>query len=148
MQTEQKKRVDLAGMVKNGKITWPIPEGRWKVMTFLCVKDGRLVDFHKIVRGPYDFHGESVGFFRFRRETAARLAALAESYIASGRKSEWYEEAVRDLLLERPGEFGFEDVTGLPWIEIDFPEDVAKARDAILPELAEPKETRPEGAQR
>ena len=114
----------------------------------LCVKDGRLVDFHKIVRGPYDFHGESVGFFRFRSETAARLAALAESYIASGRKSEWYEEAVRDLLLERPGEFGFEDVTGLPWIEIDFPEDVAKARDVILPELAEPKETRPEGAQR
>lgn len=104
----------------------------------LCVKDGHLVEFHKRVSGPFDFYGESVGFFRFRPAVAARLAALSESYVASGRESEWYEEAVRDLLLERPQEFGFEDVTGLPWIEIDFPEDVAKARAVILPRLAEP----------
>lgn len=108
----------------------------------LCVKEGRLVDFHKTVSGTFDFYGESVGFFRFRPEMAARLAAMAESYVASGRTSEWYEEAVRDLLLAHAGEFGFEDVTGLPWIEIDFPEDVAKARDVILPELAEPEGAR------
>ncbi len=30
--------------------------------------------------------------------------------------------------------FGFEDISGLPWTEIDFPEDVAKAQ-ALLPEL-------------
>ena len=30
--------------------------------------------------------------------------------------------------------FGFEDISGLPWTEIDFPEDIVKAR-ALLPEL-------------
>jgi choline kinase len=39
------------------------------------------------------------------------------------------------VLLERPQAFGFEDVTGLPWIEIDFPEDAARATDEILPAI-------------
>ncbi|MGB8275914.1 MAG: phosphocholine cytidylyltransferase family protein [Alphaproteobacteria bacterium] len=105
----------------------------------LCIKGGRIVDFHKIVRDPFDYCGESVGFFRFSPAVAARLAAKTEAYVASNRRGEWYEEAVRDVLLESPpGTFGFEDVTGLPWIEIDFPEDVRRARDEILPRLTPP----------
>ena len=38
-------------------------------------------------------------------------------------------------LLAHPDWFGFEDVTGLPWIEIDFPEDVVRARDEVLPAI-------------
>ncbi|HIM45156.1 MAG TPA: phosphocholine cytidylyltransferase family protein, partial [Alphaproteobacteria bacterium] len=39
-------------------------------------------------------------------------------------------------LLASPGErFGFEDITGLPWIEIDFAEDMARAENEILPRL-------------
>ena len=41
------------------------------------------------------------------------------------------------LLARRGDEFGFEDVTGIPWIEIDFPEDVERARRSILPRLSE-----------
>jgi hypothetical protein len=40
MEMGRKKRVDLTGMAKDGKITWPIPEGKWKIMTFVCVEDG------------------------------------------------------------------------------------------------------------
>ena len=40
MQTESKKRVDLTGRVREGKVTWSLPEGTWKVMTFVCVIDG------------------------------------------------------------------------------------------------------------
>lgn len=111
----------------------------------LCVRDGELVDFHKQVREPYDYCGESVGFFRFSAPVAARLAETADSYVTGGRRHEWYEEAVRDVLLGSPaGTFGFEDVTGLPWIEIDFPEDVRRARDDILPRLAPtPPQARP-----
>ena len=104
----------------------------------LCVKEGQLVDFHKTVRESYDFYGESVGFFRFTPVMARRLAETAGRYVESGRTGEWYEEAVRDLLRAEPAAFGYEDVTGLPWIEIDFPEDVVKAREEILPRLAEP----------
>ena len=32
-------------------------------------------------------------------------------------------------------DFGFEDISGLPWIEIDFPEDVQRAETAVLPNL-------------
>jgi choline kinase len=33
------------------------------------------------------------------------------------------------------GRFGFEDVTSLPWTEIDFPEDISRARDEVLPQI-------------
>ena len=39
------------------------------------------------------------------------------------------------LLAAPPGNFAVEDVTGLPWVEIDFPEDLEKARSEILPRL-------------
>ncbi|MGQ0658027.1 MAG: phosphocholine cytidylyltransferase family protein [Chromatiales bacterium] len=103
----------------------------------LCVRDGRLVEFRKRITADleYDFVGESVGFFRFEERTAGRLARMTEDYVNGGRRQEPYEEAIRDLLLATPGVFGFEDVTGLPWVEIDFPEDIARADREILPQL-------------
>jgi choline kinase len=48
-----------------------------------------------------------------------------------------YEEAIRDLILAEPDRFDAQDVGDLPWTEIDFPEDVVRARDVILPQLAD-----------
>ena len=31
--------------------------------------------------------------------------------------------------------FDFEDITGLPWIEIDFTRDIKQARNVILPRI-------------
>jgi choline kinase len=103
----------------------------------LCVHNGQLVEFRKQVAPTlvYDFSGESVGFFRFDGAIAHRLAACTERYVAEGRYEEPYEEAIRDLLLEAPEVFGYEDITGLPWIEIDFPEDIQRAQNKILPQL-------------
>ena len=43
---------------------------------------------------------------------------------------------IRDVLLTSPrGTFAFEDITGLPWIEIDFAADVARAETEILPRI-------------
>jgi len=112
----------------------------------LCVRAGEIVDFHKRVRNAYDYCGESVGFFRLSPKIAGRLSETAAAYIAAGRREEWYEEAVRDVLLAAPrGTFGFEDITGLPWIEIDFPEDLRRAREDIVPRLRDPSRRRPEG---
>ncbi len=103
----------------------------------LCVRDGRLVEFRKKVTGPFDLWGESVGFFRFSPDMAGRIVAVAESYVESGRREEPYEEVLHDVLLSAgPGDFGYEDVTGLPWIEIDYPEDVERATREILPSLS------------
>ena len=32
--------------------------------------------------------------------------------------------------------FAFEDITGLPWIEIDFTKDVERAKTEILPRIS------------
>lgn len=101
----------------------------------LCVAGGRIVDFHKRPTEPGEWHGESVGFFRFSAATAAELADRAEDYVGSGRRMMEYEEPIRDMIrASTPERFGFEDISGLPWTEIDFPEDVVKA-EALLPEL-------------
>lgn len=104
----------------------------------LCLRRGRIVDFHKKVGNGYDDLGESVGFFRFSPGIARRLAEKAQAFVDGGRRGEWYEEAVRGLVLECADDvFGFEEVTDLPWIEIDFPDDVERARLEVLPRLRE-----------
>ena len=94
-----------------------------------------IVDFRKRPEHPHVRHGESVGFFRFSPAMAAMLADRAEAYAAGGRGADEYEEAIRDLILGQPDRFAAADVTDLPWTEIDFPEDVMRARDEILPQL-------------
>ena len=105
----------------------------------LCLADGRPVEFRKAARGTYDMVGESVGFFRFSAPIARAVVAAARAYIDGSRREVPYEEAIRDVLLSPHGPaFGYEDVTGLPWIEIDFPHDVARARAEILPRIEAP----------
>jgi len=103
----------------------------------IAIREGRMVEFRKrLAEGlEYDSVGESVGFFRFGPECAALIAETCARYDAEGLEDAPHEEALRDLLLAQPDAFGFEDVSGLPWIEIDFPEDVVRARDRILPEI-------------
>lgn len=100
----------------------------------LCIQGGAIVDFHKRPTAAHEWHGESVGFFRFTAAAGAELADRADDYVQGGRRGMEYEEPIRDMIQATPGQFGFEDITGLPWTEIDFPEDVEKARQ-LLPRL-------------
>ena len=102
----------------------------------ICVSgDSTVVDFRKIVDTPFDWCGESVGFFKWAPELGAELIEGAKAYIDRGDRAAPYEEVIRDSILRDPGRIGFEDVTGIPWVEIDFPEDVARANDEILPRI-------------
>jgi len=101
----------------------------------LCVQDGQLVDFRKQIDKDLQFEiqGESVGFFRFSAEMVKKLVAKTKLYLAEGQEDAPYEEIIRDLLLEDPDNFGYEDITGMKWIEIDFPEDIKRAQSEIFP---------------
>ncbi len=103
----------------------------------VCVKDGVAVEFRKQVAPglDYDTIGESVGFFRFTEGTARRFTEIVAGYVDSGRANQPHEEAIRDLLLEGDHPFEIGDVTGAPWIEIDFLADIARATHEILPQL-------------
>jgi choline kinase len=100
-----------------------------------CFRGEVLVDFRKRPEHPHDWHGESVGFFKFSPAVAAALADACDAYVSAGRTGVEYEEAIRDLILGNPERFTYVDVSDLPWTEIDFPEDVEKARNIVLPAL-------------
>jgi choline kinase len=103
----------------------------------LCLRAGVPVELRKQLAADlqYDTIGESVGFFRFDETGARRLAALVAGYVERDCAHMPHEEAVRDLLRERSQIFDVADVTGAPWIEIDFPVDVLRAAHEVLPQL-------------
>ena len=39
METSDKRRIDLSDRIADGRIVWQVPDGRWKVMQFVCVED-------------------------------------------------------------------------------------------------------------
>lgn len=103
----------------------------------LCLRNGLPVELRKQPAPDlaYDAIGESVGFFRFDRSGSRRLAALVAGYVQRGLGNLPHEEAVRDLIREGSQVFDVADITGAPWVEIDFVADVARAERDILPAL-------------
>ncbi len=103
----------------------------------VCLRGGVPMELRKQLAADieYDTIGESVGFFRFTQSAARRLAALVADYVASGRAQMPHEEAVRDLLIERTQLVEVADVTGAPWIEIDYAQDLQRAANEVLPQL-------------
>lgn len=105
----------------------------------ICVDNtGKINEFRKQVATDLDYEvqGESVGFFKFSKLIGTSLLGRIDEYLSKGENDTPYEEAIRDLLLIYPEQFGYEDVTGVPWIEIDFPEDIMRAQNEIMPNLS------------
>jgi choline kinase len=103
----------------------------------VCVQNGVPIELRKQPDAnlQYDTIGESVGFFRFDQAAARRLTDLVAGYVNGGRANMPHEEAVRDLVRERSQVLDVSDVTGSPWIEIDFTVDVERATRDVLPQL-------------
>lgn len=102
----------------------------------ICIRGGAIVDFHKTPREQHDYWGEWPGFLRLTPDCARLVVTAMGHHVDSGRFDEAVEEAFRDVVLGASGDgFGVEDITGLPWIEIDYPEDLVRARREVLPAL-------------
>ena len=109
----------------------------------VCVRDGEIIEFRKWLSAEYDFCGESVGFFKLSTELAKKIISQTGLYIRQGRRHESYEEPIRDILLTSPrGTIAFEDITGIPWIEIDFASDIERAVADILPRIFKAEDNR------
>ena len=94
------------------------------------VKNGRPVDFRKQWSGDADFVGESIGFFKIAPVDFSLLVKETHARSRGSICEDSYDDVLRTLVLA--GRFGYEDVTGLPWIEIDFPADVTHARNQLV----------------
>jgi choline kinase len=103
----------------------------------ICVRDGEIIEFGKIVEGDFDLVGEWPGFLRLSPLIAAQLADACEAYVTDRKLEATCEFAIRDVLLATPrGTFQFEDISDLSWIEIDFPSDLERAKNIVLPRIS------------
>ncbi len=76
-------------------------------------------------------YGESIGFLKLSADAAQTLGTLLDQKINAGIVSIEHEQAYPDLF-ERHA-VGCEQVDGIPWTEIDTPEDLLRAQQEILP---------------
>ncbi|HQV12808.1 MAG TPA: phosphocholine cytidylyltransferase family protein [Nitrospira sp.] len=99
----------------------------------VVVQGDRVIALSKKVPDRYDLAGEGVGFLRVRRADAPHVIGSLKGYIDQDRWDMEYEDGL--LQYFRDVKVGHEKIGGLPWTEIDFPEDVTKAEREVLPRL-------------
>ena len=102
----------------------------------VCVKNNKILDFGKTVKKPFDFQGESVGFFKFRKKTSMKILNEGRSDIKKNKNS-MYEDIIQKLIKTKKITMNFEKVNKLSWIEIDFKKDLIKARKKIINQINE-----------
>jgi choline kinase len=96
------------------------------------VERGRVVDISKDME-PRDAHGENVGIVKFSADGATALVGYMNSLIEAGTVREWAPRAFREFALHHP--LSVVSTCGLPWIEIDFPEDYRRAVAEVYPRI-------------
>jgi choline kinase len=94
-------------------------------------EDGWVIEVTKKIGADPRIRGEAVGFLRLSSEAAEVLRGILDEFIETGKDSLEYEDAFRELAAEVP--IGVVEVGDLPWVEIDFEEDVTRARATVLP---------------
>jgi choline kinase len=99
----------------------------------VVVREQRVIALTKQVPQEYDEAGEGVGFLKVGKSSTSQLIDSLKYYIQDKKLDMEYEDALKNFFCEVP--VGYEKIGGLPWIEIDFPEDVEKAERNILPQL-------------
>jgi choline kinase len=96
----------------------------------VSVRRGRVVAIGKDLE-PADVDGENVGIVKFSAAGAAALIRIMDMIVTSGSLRDWAPRAF--------GEFARQDALhalgtrGLPWTEIDTPEDYERAARDVFP---------------
>ncbi|HEY3240925.1 MAG TPA: phosphocholine cytidylyltransferase family protein [Acidimicrobiia bacterium] len=99
----------------------------------VCVRRGTLVAMAKDLPAART-HGENVGMLRLRAATARQIFDAGQEIVAQHGELSWLAGAVSHVAATRPIECI--DVAGLPWVEIDFPDDLHRARTEVFPAVA------------
>lgn len=99
----------------------------------VVVEGGRVIALTKQMPLHYDYAGEGVGFLKVRQGDTPHVVASLRTYVDREAWNMEYEDAL--LQFFREVKVGHEKIGGLPWTEIDFPEDVERAERDVLPKL-------------
>ncbi len=102
----------------------------------VCINNGEVVNFGKLLGNDYDIVGEWPGFFKMSGKIASQIADSILGFIARGEDGGAYVDAFCEILKKSAsGIFCYEDITGIPWVELDYDADIRKAVENILPQL-------------
>ena len=96
---------------------------------------GFAIDFSKEL-APWDANGENVGILKFGPRGGRRLVEHLDALIAAGEVNAWAPRAFKAVAREWPLRAIATD--GLPWTEIDFPEDLERARQMVSQPIVRP----------
>ena len=96
------------------------------------VRSGLVVDMSKTM-DPAEADGENVGIVKFGPDSAPHLVSILDRLVARGGLRDWAPMAFREFAQDRP--LHAIGTAGIPWIEIDFPEDYRRAVRDILPAI-------------
>ena len=102
----------------------------------VCIKNNKIIDFGKNVNQDFDYQGESVGFFKFSNKTSLKFLQQSRKIMKSNKNS-MYEESIQKIIKEKKILMDFENITNLPWVEIDFKKDLILAKNKILKQINE-----------
>ncbi len=94
------------------------------------VRHGRVVEMSKDM-DPTEADGENLGIVKFDARGAAALVDIMDGIVEDGRLREWAPRAFSQFAQQHS--LHAIGTRGLPWIEIDFPEDYERAVAEILP---------------
>jgi choline kinase len=103
------------------------------------MREGHPFDLVKQWQGEADRVGESVGFFKLSPAHVPLLMSETLRRVTGPGRRDSLDDVLRSLV--RMGCFGVEDITGLPWTEIDYPYDLEHARETVLPRVTRMEET-------
>jgi choline kinase len=96
------------------------------------VRCGRVIDISKTM-APEEADGENLGIAKFGANGARLLLAEADRLVAAGDVRAWVPRAFKAFAQRRP--LHAIGTRGLPWTEIDFPEDYRRAVEVVLPDI-------------
>ena len=96
------------------------------------VRDELVVDMSKEL-DPLEADGENVGIVKFSAAGAKLLVEYMDRIIGSGALKHWAPRAFLEFARNHP--LHALSTRGLPWIEIDFPQDYQRAVSEIFPQI-------------
>ncbi|MFH1265879.1 MAG: glycosyl hydrolase, partial [Planctomycetota bacterium] len=139
MNADTRERVNLAGHVGDGKLTWDVPAGPWKIMLFTCVTDGArgLVDYldpesvRKFVSLTYQKYYQKFPEHFGKTIDSAFFDEPTFHWVEGGRA--WTGAFNREFEKRR----GFDPVPYYPALWFDIGPETAAARNALFGVRAE-----------
>jgi L-glutamine-phosphate cytidylyltransferase len=98
----------------------------------VSVENGRLIEMSKGLPA-HASDGENLGLLYLTEPVAQAALEAADALLRSGYERDWLGSAIN--VVARRHQIACVDVAGVPWVEIDFPEDLEEARREVWPAI-------------